>query len=318
MGDKPTFSYFTGQESEMLSFYRVPKLLMTSAYFKEISSDAKILYGLTLDRMSLSLKNGWFDKENRAYIYFSIEEIAELLNCGKNKAVKSMQELETVGLIEKRRQGMGKSNVLYVKNFVIENGMHEFTNQTTVGEKQDEESHKIKSLNVTTRDSRIPQDKILEVYDSGSNKNKSNNTDSSDNKSNLILSMKDRMGSDEYSQYAKLIKDNMALDIMLERYPYEQELITGIYELILETVLCKSDQILIASNRYPTELVKSKFLKLNSTHVEYVINGLKSNTSRVRNIKKYLLAALFNAPTTISGYYQALVNYDMPQFAQTK
>ncbi len=122
--------------------------------------------------------------------------------------------------------------------------------------------------------------------------------------------------SDAYEQYSALIKDNIEFEIMLERYPFDTELITGIYELILETVLCQSEQILIASNRYPTELVRSKFLKLNSGHVEYVIDGLKSNTSKVRNIKKYLLAALFNAPTTISGYYQALVNHDMPQFAK--
>ena len=142
MGDKPVFSYFTGNESEMLSFYRVPKLLMTNEFFKGISSDAKILYGLTLDRMSLSLKNGWFDEENRAYIYFSIEDVAELLNCGKNKAVKSMQELEKVGLIEKRRLGMGKSNVLYVKNFVIENGKQELINQTSEREPETESPNK--------------------------------------------------------------------------------------------------------------------------------------------------------------------------------
>lgn len=317
MGDKPVFSYFTDQQSEMLSFYRVPKLLMTSSYFKEISSDAKILYGLTLDRMSLSLKNGWFDEENRAYIYFSIDEIAELLNCGKNKAVKSMQELEAIGLIEKRRQGMGKSNVLYVKNFVIENGMQEFINQTTEGEKSIE-SLNVKSLNVKMRDSSIPENKILEVYDSGSSYIKTNNTDSSYTNSNLILSMEDRKRLDAYEQYSALIKDNIEFEIMLERYPFDTELITGIYELILETVLCQSEQILIASNRYPTELVRAKFLKLNSGHVEYVMDGLKSNTSKVRNIKKYLLAALFNAPTTISGYYQALVNHDMPQFAKAK
>ena len=309
MGDKPVFSYFTGNESEMLSFYRVPKLLMTNEFFKGISSDAKILYGLTLDRMSLSLKNGWFDEENRAYIYFSIDDIAELLNCGKNKAVKSMQELEAVGLIEKRRQGMGKSNVLYVKNFVIENGKQDFINQTSEQGRQTE-SPNVKFLNVTKRDQ--------EVYDEGSSYNKTNNTESNVNKSNLILSMerRDGIGSDKYTQYAALIKQNIELDIMLERYPYDQELLTGIYELILETVLCQSEQILIASNRYPTELVRSKFLKLHSGHVEYVMDGLRSNTSRVRNIKKYLLAALFNAPTTMSGYYQAAVNADYPQFAK--
>ena len=79
--------------------------------------------------------------------------------------------------------------------------------------------------------------------------------------------------------------------------------------------MCQNEEILIASNWYPSELVRSKFLKLEYSHIEYVIECLKKNTSKVKNIKKYMLAALFNAPTTIDGYYQAEVNHDMPQFA---
>lgn len=106
------FDYFYGKEANLYSFYRVPKLLFTEPMFKELSCEAKILYGLMLDRMSLSIKNAWFDAEGRAYIYFSIEEIAELLNCGKNKAVRSLQELVNdtgIGLIEKKRQGQRQS-----------------------------------------------------------------------------------------------------------------------------------------------------------------------------------------------------------------
>ena len=88
--------------------------------------------------------------------------------------------------------------------------------------------------------------------------------------------------------------------------------------MVLETVMTSGQEIIIASNRYPAELVKSKFMKLNSGHVEYVVDSLKSHTTKVRNIKKYLLAALFNAPSTISGYYQAEVNHDMPQFARVR
>ena len=109
-----TFNYFYGTEADLFSFYRIPKALFTDSYFKDLSSDAKILYGLMLDRMSLSIKNQWFDDKNRAYIYFSIEDIMELLNCGRNKAIKSMRELDDetgIGLIEKRRQGFGKVNV---------------------------------------------------------------------------------------------------------------------------------------------------------------------------------------------------------------
>lgn len=119
MEKKMTFNYFYGTEADQFSFYRIPKALFTDSYFKDLSSDAKILYGLMLDRMSLSIKNQWFDDKNRAYIYFSIEDIMELLNCGRNKAIKSMRELDDetgIGLIEKRRQGFGKVNVIYQKN----------------------------------------------------------------------------------------------------------------------------------------------------------------------------------------------------------
>lgn len=94
MDKKMNFKYFYGTEADQFSFYRIPKALLTNDCFKDLSSDAKILYGLMLDRMSLSIKNQWFDEENRAYIYFSIEDIMELLNCGRNKAVKSLQELD--------------------------------------------------------------------------------------------------------------------------------------------------------------------------------------------------------------------------------
>lgn len=123
MDKKMNFKYFYGTEADQFSFYRIPKALFTNECFKDLSSDAKILYGLMLDRMSLSIKNQWFDEENRAYIYFSIEDIMELLNCGRNKAVKSLQELDDekgIGLVEKRRQGFGKVTIIYVKSFIQE------------------------------------------------------------------------------------------------------------------------------------------------------------------------------------------------------
>ena len=122
MSIRATFHYFQGMECDMYSFYRIPKLLFTSEYFKNLSCEAKVLYGLMLDRMSLSIKNRWFDEEDRAYIFFSVEEIMEMLNCGRNKAVNCLKELDQekgIGLIEKRRIGLGKTNVIYVKNFSL-------------------------------------------------------------------------------------------------------------------------------------------------------------------------------------------------------
>ena len=119
---KIQFEYFRGMEADQYSFYRVPKILFTAECFKSLSCEAKVLYGLMLDRMSLSIKNRWFDEEDRVYIIFTVEEIMDLLGCGRQKAIKNIAELDTekgIGLIEKKRLGLGKPNVIYVKNFMI-------------------------------------------------------------------------------------------------------------------------------------------------------------------------------------------------------
>ena len=105
------------------------------------------------------------------------------------------------------------------------------------------------------------------------------------------------------------------MDSLVQRYPYEQKDVQEIYDLIVETVVGKGGSMTISGQQYPRELVKSRFLKLNMSHVEYVMECLRKNTTKVYNIKAYLLAALFNAGTTMSNYYRAEVNHDMSQFA---
>ena len=126
------------------------------------------------------------------------------------------------------------------------------------------------------------------------------------------------MRLEQMNAYREIILENIEYDSLLLQYPYEHELIDGIVDLMLETVAASGESILIASNQYPAQIVKSKLLKLNYSHICYVIDCFDGNTTKVRNIKKYLLAALFNAPTTMSGYYRAEVNHDMPQFAKVR
>ena len=116
------FDYYRGVEAEQYSFYRIPKMLFTDTIFQDLSCEAKLLYGLMLDRMSLSLKNHWMDEEERVYIIFTVNNICDLMNCGTQKAVRLLKELDVktgIGLIEKKRLGLGKPNVIYVKNFMI-------------------------------------------------------------------------------------------------------------------------------------------------------------------------------------------------------
>ena len=116
-------SYYYGYEAEQFSFYRIPKLLFTDSRFAGISTDAKLLYGILLDRMSLSMKNGWHDDQGRVYIIFTLDDVAETLGYKTEKAIKLFNELDTkkgVGLIERVRQGQGRASLIYVKNFAGE------------------------------------------------------------------------------------------------------------------------------------------------------------------------------------------------------
>ena len=109
-------------QAEAYTFFRIPKVLFTDPYFKKLSCEAKVLYGLLLDRMSLSVKNKWFDDQGRVYITFTIEDATEMMGCCRQTAVKLLAELDTqkgIGLIEKKRLGLGKANIIYVKNFML-------------------------------------------------------------------------------------------------------------------------------------------------------------------------------------------------------
>lgn len=316
MEDRIKLSYFYGKEAEQYSFYKIPKLLFTDDYFKKISVEAKVLYGLMLDRMSLSVKNQWMDEEGRAYIYYSLEDIMDALGCSNKKAISIMKELDMdagIGLIEKKRQGQGKPTMIYLKQFMIQD-VQKCRNYTSEEKSVVSEVKNLHILKCKNDISRSEENTCLEVKNIHTNKNNINNTEISNTESNLILSGDDRMRY-EMDAYSELIKENIELEILRERHPYDQDLLEGIFDLILETVLCKNESIIVASNKYPAELVRSKFLKLNSSHVEYAIDCFKGNTTKVRNIKKYLLTTLFNAPSTISGYYQAAVNHDYPQYA---
>ena len=118
--------------------------------------------------------------------------------------------------------------------------------------------------------------------------------------------------SEDYQAYENLVKETIDYESLEITHHDDMRQVDEVVNLIVETVMCKNDKILIASNWYPASLVKKKFLMLTYSHIEYVLHCMRGNTTKVKNIKKYLLAALFNAPSTMNGYYQAEVNHDMP------
>ena len=302
------YDYFYGSQADQFTFYRIPKTLFTDPVLREISAEAKILYGLLLDRMSLSAANGWLDDCGRVFIIYTIEEIMEQLGCAEQKTAKLLSELEKkVGLIERKRQGLGKPNLIYVKNFVDP-------------ETKEKECHyKSQILNCENHNSGVATIATHDIPKSKTNNTEKNNTDlnNTDNpfpSGQVLRENRDSKGKEvmsEYELYHRIIEQNLEIDMLKRNHPYETETLDEIESIILDTVCSKRRYIRIAGDDKPKEVVKSVLLKLNSQHIEFVLDCMKENTTRIRNIRQYLLAALYNAVMTISNYYGALVNYDM-------
>lgn len=289
------YDYFYGQQAELFSFYRVPKVLFTDEKFSNISSDAKLLYGIMLDRMNLSAKNGWVDELGRVYIIFTIEEVKGALGCAEKKAVKLLHELENkCGLIERKRIGLGKPNYIYVKNFVDNSVERQFLN--------------------CQKDNSGTVNKILqELSKAQGNNTDIKDTDYSDTDPILSsdLSRRDMEKNDEFQSYYQYFYEELEMEYLFREFPYDKEVLKSILEILVEIVCSKRKLIRVASDDKPAEVVRSRLMKLNSEHIRYVLNCFKENTTKIRNPKQYALAALYNAPITIDIKIDADVRHDM-------
>lgn len=317
--------YFYGSEADQFSFYRLPKVLFTDARFSKLSAEAKILYGLMLDRMSLSIKNGWIDEENHVYIYFKLEDALDMLNIGKDKGVKLFAELDSekgCGLIKRKKQGLGKPAIIYVMNFVSK-GARSSEDKTDVPQTSENQnsglpndaevrtSGKQKSGQQQTKNCRLRKIRTQEV-----GKTECNNTDNNYNKlsdtyvsdTNLILSHQNGFDRIEYAACKKQVAQNIEYDFL--RQNYGVDMADGVLELITETICSSKPEIMIACEPVPHSIVKERFLKLGYKHIEYVFDCLKTVENRVKNIKSYMLTMLYNSYSTIGHYYTAEVAAD--------
>ena len=284
-----TLDYFYGQAGKLFSFYRIPKALFQEQRFQNLSTDAKTLYGILLDRMSLSVKNEWFDKQGRVFIIFTIEDVKRALCCADNKATKLLRELENFGLIERKRRGLGKPSLVYVKNF-----SSDLSNERV----QNRENH----------ESGSPKNACQDPPKSRCNKNKKSKTER--NNTNPILSdelekMKNRKLLEEY------FSRSLEVELLLRLYPDDEDTIYQIVDLLVDTCATNRKLLHIAGDDKPAEVVRSRFMKLNADHIRFVLKCLAENSSPIRNMKQYLLASLYNAPTTMQLSYQNQTNHDL-------
>ena len=232
------FDYFYGQSGEMFSYFRVPKILFRDIKFKDLSTDAKTLYGILLDRMGLSVKNGWLDEQGRVYIIFPVQEVMDALGCADNKATKLFRELEKFGLIERKRRGLGKPNLIYVKNFADPH----FRNREKNGS--------------GAADSAQP-----ETAKSRGNKTEWNKTEGSEPDP---FSSDAEDESDERTRLEEYFSQSLEVDLLLRLCPDEEDTIDQIVNLLVDTCSSKRRMLRVAGDDKPAEVVRSRFMKLNT------------------------------------------------------
>jgi hypothetical protein len=301
------FDYYYGKQAEQFTFYRIPKKLFTDSTFANMSSDAKVLYGLMLDRMSLSVSNEWKDDQDRVFIYFTLIEIQELINCGHNKAVKMLAELDTekgIGLIERVKQGMGKPTRIYVMNFLVSEETKDFPKEEVMT------SEKGKSRVPEKGSQDFPKKELIntDFNKTEFNETEKNKSNQSINPSKNSRAVEKEKEMDRWMEYRDVFQKNIDYEILMQRYP---DSIPEILEILVETACSGSKSFRINGSHIPAERVRERLLSLNSMHIEYVLDAMRDNSSDVKNIRAFLLSALYNSSKTINAYYQARVNHDL-------
>ena len=254
-----------------------------------LSTDAKTLYGILLDRMSLSVKNGWLDEQNRVFIIFTIEDVKRALCCADNKATKLLRELEKFGLIERKRRGLGKPSLVYVKNFSAESSKSIFQNR---------DFHDSGGFKNATQD----------PSKSRCNKTKENDTEMSETDP---FNSEEADGMSKRTHLEEYFSQSLEIDLLLRLCPDDKDIIYQIVDLLVDTCATNRKLLHIAGDDKPAEVVRSRFMKLNADHIRFVLKCLAENSSPIRNMKQYLLASLYNAPTTMQLSYQNQTNHDL-------
>ena len=232
------FDYFYGQSGEMFSYFRVPKILFRDIKFKDLSTDAKTLYGILLDRMGLSVKNGWLDEQGRVYIIFPVQEVMDALGCADNKATKLFRELEKFGLIERKRRGLGKPNLIYVKNFADPRFRNREKNGSGAADSAQQETAK-----------------------SRGNKTEWNKTEGSEPDP---FSSDAESEPDERTRLEAYFMQSLEVDLLLRACPDEEDTIHQIVNLLVDTCSSKRRMLRVAGDDKPAEVVRSRFMKLNA------------------------------------------------------
>lgn len=364
----PAFPFHYGNESESYTFYRLPKILFRKKLFGRLSNDAILLYGIFLDRMELSRRNGWFDEEGRVFIYFPVQSIMSILRCGNKKVSQLLAELDDktgIGLITRTHQGLGKPDRIYVHRCAVpelpvlkspvarkENSgdpldFHPAAGGIPAASSEVSKEHsrecekdmagKVEKTSLAmskahtndTENKKTERRNIYSINSCSGSPEEAGQQDTCTTDQHCIMNNGfesadgqitnpdgyDRSDGDllleEFHQYRDYFEEACCFEYLLKNNPALHETIDGIMDILAETCCSRKPLIRIGGEDKPGQIVRSRLMKLDSSHIQYVLDSMNDNTTQIRNIRQYLLTSLYNAPVTIESYYRAQANYEM-------
>ena len=323
---KTEFDYYYGIEAEQFTFVRVPKVLFTDKeHFGGLSNEAKLLYGLLLERMSLSRKNNWIDKHNRVYIIFPVEEIEEILDVGHEKALNLLKELDDqsgIGLVRKKRRGLGLPSILYVKNFIVKGEKStDYVPTSRITENGIQEVGKTDFKKSENQTSANPKNRLLEVRNSDSNNIDINNTDMSYTYDQSInpprIDFQNFSPGDglidriDRNAVEEEVKEQIDYDCLIS-HPDNSvvQMAEEIKDLMVD-VLCGERSVVSEGKRVSEETARAAYRKITYEHIQYVMKSLVSYPDKISRIDRFLTASLFNSVYTLTNSTFAGFEYDM-------
>ncbi len=309
------YEYIYGKDDSRFQFFKMPMSLFSGELLTALSNEAKLLYGLLLDRTGLSAEHNWTDENGRVYIHFTNAEVCKTLRIGMQKAVKLFRELTAAGLIERIRIGLGKPDKIFVKQCCPASSAEKGEETQPGSSVNTEEIPPSGSTEIIAQD--IPASSVFPMNNQ-TNRFRENQSDPSYPvrlKQNEKIQKKKSIS---YREYREIIKENIEYDWFTEGYAAHenisgsQEELDGMVELMTECV-CAERPMRIHGQEMPAEIVRSRFLKLTSEHIEYVFDCLSKTRTKISNIRAYLMTALYNAPVTMGSYYSTLTRCQMAQ-----
>lgn len=275
--------------SRSFTFFKFPRVLL-DAPFNKLSSDAKLLYALLLNRLSYSEKMGLTDEVGQEYVIYTIAQICESIGCKRDKAMRILKSLEVIGLISRQKLGRNRPDRIYVHTDILD------CVPAKAPKKQRQEhttSHSRKSQNATSGSRKIATSEVAEYDPIKTRRNKTIYTQTQ----SIALTQ------DEIDRCRERIKEQINYDLL--RLDYSASELDGVVEAITEANLSNVPSMTVGQTIYATAYINDRYAKLTGDQVAYAIQSIKQQQKQgtyIRNRKAYLQATLFNAPLSFATY----------------